>query len=241
MLNLRLAQPELLVDITRIEELVRVEASTDHITIGACVSHAAVEDRRVADPGHNFLSRVAGGIAYRTVRNRGTLGGSVANADPAADWIACFSALNAEILISSSSGQRRVGIDDFLVGAMETTLVSGELIDGICVPRLGASARCGYAKISRKPGEFADAIAAIVHDPNHGRCRVVVGGTDGLPLLLDNDALGLSHTDALPAVLETDLIRDHLAAHMPSPDIYRLNIQCAVVQRALADAQGSWS
>ena len=236
MLNLRLAQPELLVDITRIEELVRVEESTDHITIGACVSHAAVEDRRVADPGHDFLARVAGGIAYRAVRNRGTLGGSIANADPAADWVACFSALGAEILISNTNGQRRVGIDDFLVGAMETTLGPGELIDGIRIARLGASARCGYAKISRKPGEFADAIAAIVHDPDHGRCRAVVGGTDGLPLLLDSDALGLARTAVLPAVLETDLIRDHLAGYMPSPDIYRRNIQCAVVQRALADA-----
>ncbi len=237
MLNLRLAQPELLVDITRIQELVRVETSVDHITIGACVSHAAVEDGCVPDPGQKFLSRVASGIAYRAVRNRGTLGGSIANADPAADWVACFSALDAEILISGTGGQRRVGIDDFLVGAMETTLVPGELIDGIRVARLGDSARCGYAKISRKPGEFAEAIAAIVHDPNHGRCRVVVGGTDGLPLMLDNKVLDLTATGALPAELDTDLIRDHLADLMPSSDIYRLNIQSAVVSRALADAQ----
>ncbi len=237
MLNLRLAQPELLVDITRIQELVRVETSVDHITIGACVSHAAVEDGCVPDPGQKFLSRVASGIAYRAVRNRGTLGGSIANADPAADWVACFSALGAEILISGTGGQRRVGIDDFLVGAMETTLVPGELIDGIRVARLGDSARCGYAKISRKPGEFAEAIAAIVHDPNHGRCRVVVGGTDGLPLMLDNKVLDLTATGALPAELDTDLIRDHLADLMPSSDIYRLNIQSAVVSRALADAQ----
>jgi len=104
MLNLRLVQPELLVDITRIDELVRVEASTTHVTIGACVSHAAVEDRRIADLGHDFLARVAGGIAYRAVRNRGTLGGSVANADPAADWVSCFAALDAEILSPAKVG-----------------------------------------------------------------------------------------------------------------------------------------
>ena len=107
--------------------------------------------------------------------------------------------------------------------------------------RLSHSARCGYAKISRKPGEFADAIAAIVHDPNHGRCRVVVGGTDGLPLLLDNKVLGLTATGVLPAELDTDLNRDHLADLMPSYGIYRLNIQSAVVSRALADAQEPWS
>ena len=236
MLNLRLVQPELLVDITRIDELVRVEASTTHVTIGAGVSHAAVEDRRIADLGHDFLARVAGGIAYRAVRNRGTLGGSVANADPAADWVSCFAALDAEILVSGQSGQRIVKIDDFLVGAMETTIGTGELINGIRMPRLGASVRCGYAKISRKPGEFADAIAAIVHDPDRSCCRVVVGATDGLPLLLDNDALGLGPAVALPAVLDPGPVRDHLAWHMPVPDLYRLNVQCAVLQRALADA-----
>jgi carbon-monoxide dehydrogenase medium subunit len=236
MLNLRLAQPELLVDITRIDELVRVEESTNHVTIGACVSHAAIEDRRVADPGHDFLARVAGGIAYRAVRNRGTLGGSIANADPAADWVTCFSALGAEILISDPNGQRSVEINDFLVGAMETTLGPGELIDGIRIPRLGGSVRCGYAKISRKPGEFADAIAAIVHDPDHDRCRVVVGATEGLPLLLDNDTLGLESAGVLPTVLDPDRIRDHLAGHMPVPDVYRLNVQYAVLQRALDDA-----
>ena len=93
MLNLRLAQPALLVDITRIPELAARHEDGDAITIGATVTHAAIEDGRVPDPTGGFLARVARGIAYRAVRTRGTIGGSLAHADPAADWLACLAAL----------------------------------------------------------------------------------------------------------------------------------------------------
>jgi carbon-monoxide dehydrogenase medium subunit len=85
MLNLRLAQPTLLVDITRIPELAAVHEHVDAITLGATVTHAAIEDARIADPTGGFLPRVARGIAYRAVRTRGTIGGSLAHADPAKD------------------------------------------------------------------------------------------------------------------------------------------------------------
>ena len=85
MLNLRLVQPQLLVDITRIKALVRSEINANTVTLGACVSHAAIEDARMSDATHGYLPRVASGIAYRAVRNRGTIGGSLANADPTAD------------------------------------------------------------------------------------------------------------------------------------------------------------
>ena len=86
MLNLRLAQPDLLVDITRIPELKRVEETDDSLSIGACVTHADIEDGRVPDVTGGALRDVARGIAYRAVRNRGTIGGSLAHADPSADW-----------------------------------------------------------------------------------------------------------------------------------------------------------
>src|SRR5262245_63464540 len=92
MLNLRLAQPALLVDITRIPELAAVAEDAEAVTIGATVTHAAIEDGRVPDPTGGFLARVARGIAYRAVRTRGTIGGSLAHADPAADWLSCLAA-----------------------------------------------------------------------------------------------------------------------------------------------------
>jgi len=236
MLNLRLVQPQLLVDITRIKALVRSEINANTVTLGACVSHAAIEDARMPDATHGYLPRVASGIAYRAVRNRGTIGGSLANADPTADWLSCFTALEAQILISGPKGQRTSSIDKFVTGAMETTLEAGEMINGVRFPTLSKGARCGYAKISRKPGEFADAIAAIVHDPDKGRCRVVVGTTNGVPRQLAIDPLALSASAPLPQKLNSGAVREQLATHLPATDVYGLNIQCAVIERALANA-----
>ena len=87
MLNLRLAQPPLLVDITRIAELAEVAEDGDGLWLGAIITHAAIEDGRVKDPTHGFLGKIAAGIGYRAVRTRGTIGGSLAHADPAADWL----------------------------------------------------------------------------------------------------------------------------------------------------------
>jgi carbon-monoxide dehydrogenase medium subunit len=87
MLNLRLAQPRLLVQVRHLPELAGVTADDDAVTIGACVTHAAIADGLVPDIGGNVLARVAGNIAYRAVRNRGTIGGSLCHADPAADWV----------------------------------------------------------------------------------------------------------------------------------------------------------
>ncbi|MGH6814515.1 MAG: FAD binding domain-containing protein, partial [Hyphomicrobiaceae bacterium] len=96
MLNLRLVQPAVLIDIARIAELADVEEDAGSVTLGATVTHAAIEDRRVKDPTGGFLAEVARGIAYRAVRTRGTVGGSLAHADPAADWLSCLTALGAE-------------------------------------------------------------------------------------------------------------------------------------------------
>ena len=87
MLNLRLAQPDLLIDITSIPELTAVADGPDHVELGACITHADIEDGRVPDPAGGLLRHVAGRIAYRAVRNRGTIGGSLTNADPSADWV----------------------------------------------------------------------------------------------------------------------------------------------------------
>ena len=92
MLNLRLAQPALLVDVRGLPELAEVRDERDAVFIGACTTHAAIEDGRVPDPTGGFLREVARGIAYRAVRNRGTIGGSLAHADPAADWVSAMAA-----------------------------------------------------------------------------------------------------------------------------------------------------
>ena len=90
MLNLRLVQPDLLVDITAIPELKRFEQKGDALFIGSCITHADIEDGRVPDVTGGAMRAVAAGIAYRAVRNRGTIGGSLVHADPSADWITAW-------------------------------------------------------------------------------------------------------------------------------------------------------
>jgi carbon-monoxide dehydrogenase medium subunit len=189
MLNLRLAQPPLLVDITRIPELAAVTEEADAVTLGATVTHAAIEDGRVPDPTGGFLARVAHGIGYRAVRTRGTIGGSLAHADPAADWLACLAALRADVAIAGSGGRRRVPLAGFVRGAMETEIASGELVVGVRIPRLPRGARFGFHKICRKAGEFADAIGVVVADPDGTCVCVAAGATVPRPLVMRRESL----------------------------------------------------
>jgi carbon-monoxide dehydrogenase medium subunit len=184
MLNLRLAQPRLLVDLTAIAELTASAEAPDALTLGACVTTADIEDRRIPLGGLPMLAEVAGGIAYRAVRNRGTIGGSVCHADPAADWPAALAALGAECIVFDGRGTRRIAVDQFTAGAFEVALAPGELLQAIRIPRPSRSARWGYVKICRKPGEFALAIGAVLSDPDRGVFRAVIGATQGRPIVI---------------------------------------------------------
>ena len=188
MLNLRLARPEILVDITAIAELRDVaDGDGDGVMLGACVTHGAIEDGLHRDPTHGVLVQVAGGIAYRAVRNRGTIGGSLAHGDPAADWVSVLAALGAQAVIAGPSGERRIPAAAFVTGAFETVLESGEILCAIHVPALSTAARWGYYKFCRKAGDFADAMAAVLFDPQTGVARTVIGATHAQPVVIDGE------------------------------------------------------
>ena len=184
MLNLRLAQPDLLVDITAVPDLLRVETEDDGLLIGACVTHADIEDGRVPDPTDGVLPAVARAIAYRAVRNRGTIGGSLVHADPAADWISALAALGADAVVRGPAGQRRLPVEQFIAGAFEAALEPDELLEAIRVPRLSPRRRWGFYKFCRKSGEFAQAIGSVLYDPEGAVCRVVIGATESTPIVV---------------------------------------------------------
>jgi aerobic carbon-monoxide dehydrogenase medium subunit len=188
MLNFRLAQPDMLVDITRIAELKRVDLNDDAITVGACVTHADFEDGRVPDVTGEALRHVARGIAYRAVRTRGTIGGSLAHADPSADWSSSLAAIGADVILRGPAGQRRVAIERFITGVFEVSLEPGELVEAVRIPRLSRNARFGYYKICRKTGELAQAIGAILHDPERSVFRAVFGATGSTPIVVADAA-----------------------------------------------------
>jgi aerobic carbon-monoxide dehydrogenase medium subunit len=186
MMNLRLASPGLLVDIARLPELVVVAEDGNTVTIGACVTHAAMEDGRVPDPSRGLMQRVAAALAYRAIRNRGTIGGSLALSDPAAEWPAVLTALDAEVMVRGLGGRRSIRCTEFTTGIFETALAAHEIIESVRIPKLSAHARWGYVKLCRKSGEFASALAVAIVDQTLGHSRIVLGAANGAPLVLDD-------------------------------------------------------
>jgi len=216
MLNLRLATPRILIDLTGIPELIRIEDGPDSVTIGACVTTANIEDGRLPGRGIDALARIARNIAYRAVRNRGTIGGSFCHADPAADWVSTLCVFNAECIVYSSGKQRRIAADQFILAAYENALAPAEILEAIRIPRLPDGAACGYYKVCRKAGEFASALGVVIHDPSRERLRAVIGATHGKPILVP-DAKSLLGGDksldeaAILALLDRNNVRDHTA------------------------------
>ena len=184
MLNLRLVAPDLIIDISGLPELKQAERHGDDLVIGACITHGDIEDGRIPDVTRGAMQRVAAAIAYRAVRNRGTIGGSLSHADPAADWVSALSALRAKVTLRSLGGERHLAIEAFVTGALETALRPGEIVTAIRVPVMRPSARWGYVKACRKPGEFAHAIAAVLIDPEAAEARVVIGAIEAAPIVL---------------------------------------------------------
>lgn len=188
MLNLRLVEPDLIIDIAGLSELKQAERSGDELVIGACITHGDIEDGRIPDVTRGAMQRVAGAIAYRAVRNRGTIGGSLSHADPAADWVSALSALGAKVTLRSLAGRRDLAIEDFVTGALESALRPGEIVEAVRVPAMAPSARWGYVKACRKPGEFAHAIAAVLIDPELATARAVIGALEATPIMLGDAA-----------------------------------------------------
>ncbi len=194
-LNLRLSSPGLLVDIGDLPELAGCDVGPQDIRLGALTRHADLlaSDRiRQALP---LLPRAAALIGHAAIRNRGTLGGSLAFADPAAELPACAVALDATILVGGAGGQREVRADDFFTGLMETALQPGELIVGVRFPLPAPGTRYAIAEFSRRHGDFAAAgiaIAAQVEDRRIAQARVVYFGCVDRPQVAANVSAALS-------------------------------------------------
>jgi carbon-monoxide dehydrogenase medium subunit len=184
MLNLRLVEPDFMIDISNLAELKQAACVDGDLVIGACVTHSDIEDGRVPDVTRGAMQRVAAAIAYRAVRNRGTIGGSLGHADPAADWVSALSALGARVSLRSLSAVRQLGIEQFITGALRSALRPGEIIETVRIPAMTPSARFGYFKACRKTGEFAHAIGAVLIDPEQAMARAVIGALEAAPIVL---------------------------------------------------------
>ena len=234
MLNLRLVQPDLLVDITSIPDLKRFEQKGDVLFIGSCITHADIEDGRVPDVTAGAMRAVAAGIAYRAVRNRGTIGGSLVHADPSADWISALAVLGAQAVIYGPNGERRIPVETFVTGVFECDLDASEILAGVEVRRVSRFARWGYYKHCRKTGEFAHAIGAFFNDPESSVCRAVIGATGSRPIVFVDAANMLGGKPE--GAIDRHVVEHAMGAHgMTDPIDQQIHFVC--LRRAIEQAR----
>jgi len=183
-MKLRLTSPAALIDIGRIPGLNAIEHRGDGLRIGALATHADVADSDVIRGACPVLAEAAGLIGDRQVRNRGTIGGSLAHADPGADYPTVVKALEASIATSGPGGQRFVRADEFFTGIFTTALQPGELVTHVHVPTLPAGSGSVYLKHKHPASGYAVAAVAAVVTVEGGTCsraRIIVGGVTATP------------------------------------------------------------
>jgi len=237
MLNLRLVRPERLIDISALPELRGVSEHEGMLRVGAALTHSEIEDGVPQALRDHPWRRVAGTIAYRSVRNRGTLGGSLAHADPAADWVLAAWACDAQVELGRATGTRRVPMHQFMQAAYTTVVEPDEMVLALRIPLSIAQAGWGYYKVCRKIGDFAEASCAVVVDDNRGVSRVAIGALDGPPVLLDSLAQILLHDRGQPQKI-FDAIEPEVKAALPGGDAVTCRMVSATVRRAIDRALG---
>ena len=225
MLNLRLARPTQVLDVSRLNELRSVDLVQGRVRVGASVTHAEIEDGRFELLRGHPVQEMAARIAYRSVRNRGTVGGSLAHADPAADWVLAARALNAQVEICAfEQAPRLINMQDFMLAAYTTVLL------------LSAQARWGYYKFCRKTGEFAEASCAAYFDPASAPAQIVVGALDGAPVALEALASAVARSGVVAA--SEAAIDAALRENIDQLDTLGRRMAAAAVTRCLKQAFG---
>ncbi len=178
-MKLRLARPTLLVDVGRLGELSYVRDAGEQVAIGALTRHRDVRDAALLREHCPIVSYTAGQVGDPQVRHRGTIGGSLAHGDPASDLPTVILALDAELRVRGSGGERTVAARDFFTGVFQTALGAAEMLVEIRVPKLGASTGWSYTKMSRRAQDWATvAVAAIVERSNGSIGKASLGLTN---------------------------------------------------------------
>ena len=242
LMNLRLASPELLVDIGRLDDLRGVRANRA-LRIGALTTHATVEHDAAVAERCPLLAEAIRYVGHGAIRNRGTVGGSVAHADPAAELPLVLVALDGEVTVSSSSGSRQVAAADFLHVFLMTAVEPHELVTEVAVPVAEGDQRFAFEQFARRPGDFglvSVACSARLDGERVASARIVLGGVGPAPVLLEGlDDLGATAGEAAAAAGEAA----HAAAAEVAPDIhaspeYRRHLARELTKRALRRAAG---
>lgn len=246
MLAFRLAAPSLLVDLRKLPDLRKIDISATGLTLGAMVRWRDILDDARLRTAHPLLVAAVTQVAHYQIRNRGTIGGSIAHADPAAEIPGIVVTCEAEIAVVGSAGRRAIKAQDFFLGPLTTALAADEIIVEIRFPAWPQSRRFGFREFARRRGDFAMAAAALWYDEDAGKARNAHVGVIGVgdrpqrlfPVeavlngrVVDETAIAAAEAAAAAAVdPQTDI---HASAD------YRRALTGTMVERALRDAAGS--
>ena len=221
-LNLRLSEPRLLVDISGLAQLRGIALAGDMIRIGALTRHCEIEVSPLVAKHVPLMAMAAPHIGHQAIRNRGTLGGSIAHADPSAEWPACMVALDAGIVLLGKKGERRVKADEFFRDLYSTALAPGEIVVACEIQAASAAMRYGFDELARRRGDFAIvglAAAARMAAGKIEQARLVFFGTGNVPIRageaessLAGRRLDVAAVAAAQAALEREL--------HPTSDLY---------------------
>lgn len=244
-MNFRLARPAVLVDLNRVSELAYVRAESGGVVLGAMTRQRAVERSAVVARAAPLLAEAMPSIAHPQIRNRGTIGGSIAHADPSAELPAVMLALDARFRARSSSGERSISAGEFFKGMLETALAPGELLVEIAVPPLPASSGTAFLEVARRHGDYAlvGVAASVTLDPR-GRCKQARIGLlsvgDGPVLATEAGKVLAGQTpseELLRAAGDTAATRDvDPPSDIHASAVYRRRLVAVLTRRALARA-----
>jgi carbon-monoxide dehydrogenase medium subunit len=224
LVKLRLAQPELLVDLRDVTGLDRIVETDDDLVIGARATHRQIHENEIVRDRYPGLLDVSGGIGDPQVRNWGTIGGSVAHADPASDWPAAMLAVDARFVCRSARGERVVAAREFFLDTFTTAIAPNEILTEIRIKRRARGTGGAYTKLERRVGDFATVgVAAVV--------RLAADGSIA--------SAGIGVTGVAPSPFAATEAEKVLAGAKPSDDVFRkAGDAAAAMSQPVADVRG---
>jgi CO/xanthine dehydrogenase FAD-binding subunit len=243
MLNFRLLRPSVLVDINRIPDLAYIEEQEDAIAVGALTRHHRLETSPVIARRLPVLAEAMRHVAHLAIRNRGTLGGSLSHADPAAELPMLVVLLDATLRVVSPAGARTVAAQDFFLGPLTVDLASDEMLTRIVLPKLPPTTGWGFAEVARRSGDFALAAVAVTLTMRGGvigEARIAMTGVDETAKRASDAEALLTGRPLTPDLIDAAVAAVRAGVNPPtdlhaSAD-YRRHLAGVLVGRTLTDA-----
>jgi carbon-monoxide dehydrogenase medium subunit len=229
MMNMRLVQPAELIDVNALSGLDRIEDGPDALEIGALARHHAVASSPLVRRCCPLLAEAAQTIGHYAIRSRGTLGGSLAHADPAAQLPLVVATLGAQVAVAGPRGERRIAAGEFFVSLMTTALAPDEILVSVRFPKAAPDERHAYLQFSRRQGDFA--LVAVAATLNSSELRVGIGGAQERPAVLTESVAGGSPDPAAVARKARDAVDPAEDPRVPA--VYRRELVEVLTRRAV--------